>query len=50
MVTEFLKLSRIKNERKKDKEMYELEETNMLLAGGPHVLKYNMTGRLQIDL
>ena len=53
-VNEFLKMSRIKNEicGKKNKEHnYELNETNIVLASGPHILKYiNMTGRLQIDL
>ena len=53
-VNDFLKMSRIKNEicGKKNKEHnYELNETNIVLASGPHILKYiNMTGRLQIDL
>ena len=53
-VTEFLKLSRVKNEicgKRNKQNNYELHETNIVLASGPHILKYiNMTGRLQIDL
>jgi DNA polymerase elongation subunit (family B) len=54
-VTEFLKLSRNKNEicgnYDRDTGKYKLEESAIVLASGQHDLKYiKMPGRIQIDL